>query len=259
MAKTTKGDDDEVSVATSATNAPTTEWHPTSSGAAGTATRTRAADHVFVQLAGAILRGQLAANQPLPPERDLATRFDISRVLVREAIHRLKDLGLVRVKQGGQTIVLDPDEATDPRVTALALELAPPDGAAARDLLERQLAHAVTLLELAEHRMVLGEVQALERLVVDYAQRGAAQAAAFAIEYWTLVARGTKNKILRRETRWWMEVARNANLERALVPFEHAETLALYEQTTARLRRREGASAYFLDAVRPALHAAADR
>src|SRR5687767_10172709 len=126
------------------------EWLPTGTGA--TATRTRAADHVFVQLAGAILRGQLTPNNALPPERDLATRFDISRVLVREAIHRLKDLGLVRVKQGGLTTVLDPDTAIDPRVQALALELAPPDGTAARELQERHLAHAVALLELAENR-----------------------------------------------------------------------------------------------------------
>ncbi|MBX3191132.1 MAG: FadR family transcriptional regulator [Labilithrix sp.] len=233
-----------------------TPWEPTgTAGAAGTATRTRAADHVFVQLAGAILRGQLASGQPLPPERDLATRFDISRVLVREAIHRLKDLGLVRVKQGGQTIVLDPDDATDPRVMALALELAPPDGTAARDLLERHLAHAVTLLELAEHRMVLGEVTALEALVAGYAKKPEG-GPGFAAEYWTIVARSTRNKILHRETRWWMSVATSATLERALVPFDHAQTLALYEQTTARLRRRDGASAFFLEAVRPALHAA---
>lgn len=243
----TKGDDDGAATAT-------IEWSPPAA-TAGTATRTRAADHVFVQLAGAILRGQLAANQPLPPERDLATRFDISRVLVREAIHRLKDLGLVRVKQGGQTTVLDPDDATDPRVMALALELAPPDGTAARDLLERHLAHSVTLLELAEHRMVLGEVTSLEKLVADYGTRGAAFGPAFAAEYWTAVARSTKNKILYRETRWWMDIARSPTLERALVPFEHAVTLAIYEQTTGRLRRREGASAFFLDAVRPALHA----
>jgi GntR family transcriptional repressor for pyruvate dehydrogenase complex len=232
----------------------TLEWAPTAAGG-GTGTRTRAADHVFVQLAGAILRGQLAANQPLPPERDLATRFDISRVLVREAIHRLKDLGLVRVKQGGQTTVLDPDDATDPRVMALALELAPPDGTAARDLLERHLAHSVTLLELAEHRMVLGEVQSLEKLVADYAAKGAPFGPAFATEYWTAVARSTKNKILYRETRWWMDIARSPTLERALVPFDHPTTLAIYEGTTQRLRRREGASAFFLEAVRPALHA----
>lgn len=233
----------------------TPDWAPTAT-TSGTATRTRAADHVFVQLAGAILRGQLAANQPLPPERDLATRFDISRVLVREAIHRLKDLGLVRVKQGGQTTVLDPDDATDPRVMALALELAPPDGSAARDLLERQLAQAVTLLELAEHRMVLVEVNALEKLVADYAQKGATFGPTFATEYWTVVARGTKNKILYRETRWWMDIARSPTLEKALVPFDHTTMLSLYEQTTSRLRRREGASAFFLESVRPALHAA---
>lgn len=221
----------------------------------GSVTRTRAADHVFSHLAGAILRGQLAANQPLPTERDLAIRFDISRVLVREAIHRLKDLGLVRVKQGGLTIVLDPDDAIDPRVTALALELAPPEGVAARDLLERHLGHAAALLELAEHRMVLSEVQLLEKLVVDYAQRGEAHGPTFATDYWTQVATATKNKVLLRETRWWMVVARAAGLEQSLVPFDHATTLALYESTTQRLRRREGASAFFLEAVRPALHA----
>jgi GntR family transcriptional repressor for pyruvate dehydrogenase complex len=248
---TTKRDGDELTANTSPTLA--SEWAKTAGD--GTATRTRAADHVFLQLAAAILRGELAANQPLPPERDLTTRFGISRVLVREAIHRLKDLGLVRVKQGGLTLVLDPDDAVDPRVTALALELAPPEGTAARDLLERHLAHAVTLLELAEHRMVLGEVQALEKLVADYAQRGPERGPTFATEYWALVAKGTKNKVLARETRWWMDVATSAGLEQSLVPFDHASTLSLYEQTTQRLRRREGASAFFLEAVRPALHA----
>lgn len=227
------------------------DWSVTSSGN----TRTRATDQVFQQLAGAILRGQLAPNQPLPPERDLAARFDISRVLVREAIHRLKDLGLVRVKQGGTTLVLDPETATDPRVISLALELAPPDGAAARDLLERQLAHAVALLELAEYRMGMQDVAALEAMIAEYTQKGASHAQLFAAGYWTQVAVGTKNKVLIRETRWWMEVTKAAGLERALVPFEHDKTLPIYEETTARLRRRDGAAIYFLHSVRPALHA----
>jgi GntR family transcriptional regulator, transcriptional repressor for pyruvate dehydrogenase complex len=225
------------------------EWLPTHTST----TRTRATDHVFLQLAGAILRGQLQPNQPLPPERDLATRFDISRVLVREAIHRLKELGLVRVKQGGHTTVLDPDAATDPRVMALALELAPPDGAAARDLMEHHLAHAVALLELAENRMVAHEVEELEALVADYARQGESRGPSFAVDYWTLVAAATRNKVLSREARWWMSVTTAARLEPALVPYPHEQTLALYEETTNRLRRREHAATFFLEKVRRAL------
>lgn len=229
------------------------EWLTTA--ASTNATRTRATDHVFMQLAGAILRGQLGANQPLPPERDLAARFDISRVLVREAIHRLKELGLVRVKQGGVTTVLDPDAATDPRVTALALELAPRDGATARDLMERHLANAVALLELAEHRMVSHEVLALEELVADYAKQGPARGPSFVVEYWTRVAASTRNKILSRETRWWMGVTAAAGLEHVLIPHPHDESVALYEETTGRLRRREHAARFFLEKVRGAIQA----
>lgn len=225
------------------------EWLPTQTNT----TRTRAADHVFLQLAGAILRGQLQPNQPLPPERDLATRFDISRVLVREAIHRLKELGLVRVKQGGHTTVLDPDAATDPRVMALALELAPPDGGAARDLMEHHLAHAVTLLELAENRMVSQEVESLETLVGAYEVEGPSRGPTFAVDYWVLVAAATRNKLLSRETRWWMSVTTTARLEAALVPYPHEQTVALYRETTSRLRRRENAATFFLEKVRRAL------
>src|SRR4051812_12193664 len=91
-----------------------------------TTSRARVADLVFNHLARAILRGQLAPGEPLPAERDLAERYDVSRVLVREAVHKLKELGLLRVKQGGQTTVLDPAETNDPRIMSLELEL---DGA----------------------------------------------------------------------------------------------------------------------------------
>jgi GntR family transcriptional repressor for pyruvate dehydrogenase complex len=232
---------------------PGDEW--LAAAASTNATRTRATDHVFMQLAGAILRGQLGANQPLPPERDLAARFDISRVLVREAIHRLKELGLVRVKQGGVTTVLDPDAATDPRVMALALELAPRDGAAARDLMERHLTNAVALLELAEHRMVSHEVLALEKLVADYSTQGPERGPSFVVEYWTLVAAATRNKILSRETRWWMSVTTAAGLERVLIPHPHDDSVSLYEETTGRLRRREHAALFFLENVRRAIQA----
>ncbi len=74
-----------------------------------TARRSHVADDVFDQVAAAILRGDLAPGSSLPPERALAEQFGTSRIIARQAIHRLAEYGLVRVRQGGATIVLDPD------------------------------------------------------------------------------------------------------------------------------------------------------
>src|SRR5580658_11170036 len=90
--------------------------------------RTHVADHVFDQLAAAILRGELLPGSAVPPERVLAERFGTSRIVARQAIHRLDELGLVRVRQGGATLVLDPKEASDLRVLELAYKLDPSKG-----------------------------------------------------------------------------------------------------------------------------------
>ena len=52
-----------------------------------------------------ILRGQYRAGERLPSERDLAARFEANRGVVREAIKKLEQLGIVDVKPGGVRIV----------------------------------------------------------------------------------------------------------------------------------------------------------
>ena len=52
-----------------------TDWTKTGGG---TATETRAADHVFLQLAGAILRGQLAAAADAPDHGSVWPRQYVS-------------------------------------------------------------------------------------------------------------------------------------------------------------------------------------
>src|SRR5262245_11272026 len=204
--------------------------------------RVRAADHVFEALAGAILHGKLAPNDPLPPERELATRFDISRVLVREAIHKLKELGLVRVRQGGQTIVLDPEEATDPRVAVLLYEVASPQGAAVREMAERQLVQGVVLLLLAEARAVTSEIDQLDKLIDDYIAAGQETAPLFLMQFWVAVAIATKNAMLRRETRFWFQLAseRGGGAPPAML-WNHEERITVHREVVERLRRRSGA------------------
>jgi GntR family transcriptional regulator, transcriptional repressor for pyruvate dehydrogenase complex len=62
---------------------------------------------VFEQLRSAILSGRYAAGDPLPAERVLAEAFAVNRHAVREALKRLQQAGLVEVRHGGATRVLD--------------------------------------------------------------------------------------------------------------------------------------------------------
>lgn len=65
------------------------------------------ADQVFEQLTSEIMRGTYETDSYLPPERTLSLTFEVNRHVVREALKRLEQMGLVQVAQGGGTRVLD--------------------------------------------------------------------------------------------------------------------------------------------------------
>lgn len=56
-----------------------------------------------------ILAGTLKTDDRLPPERDLAEQWKVSRSVIREAIGRLAAIGLVRSRQGSGTRIAAPD------------------------------------------------------------------------------------------------------------------------------------------------------
>ncbi|HEY0974587.1 MAG TPA: GntR family transcriptional regulator [Solimonas sp.] len=64
-------------------------------------------ESVYRQLAGKILGGELPAGESLPAERELSEALGVNRGAVREAIKRLQQAGLVAVRQGGNSVVLD--------------------------------------------------------------------------------------------------------------------------------------------------------
>lgn len=69
--------------------------------------RRTASQALFERLRDDVLAGRLRAGDPLPSERALAERFAVNRHVVREAVKRLQQAGLVAVAQGGSTRVLD--------------------------------------------------------------------------------------------------------------------------------------------------------
>src|SRR5512138_2172465 len=85
------------------------------------------ANLVFDQLAAEILSGQLEPGSVLSSEGELAEQFGLSRLTVRQALHRLADLGLIMLRQGSPTRVGDPSQADDIRLLDLFYRLAPGD------------------------------------------------------------------------------------------------------------------------------------
>jgi GntR family transcriptional repressor for pyruvate dehydrogenase complex len=64
-------------------------------------------DQVFDRLAVEIFNGRYAPGSSLPSERALVGVFSVNRHVVREALRRLEQAGLIKVSQGGSTRVLD--------------------------------------------------------------------------------------------------------------------------------------------------------
>ena len=63
------------------------------------------------QIRESILAGDFTPGEKLPPERELAEMFGVSRPSVREALNLLASAGLVMSYQGGGTVVLSLVEA----------------------------------------------------------------------------------------------------------------------------------------------------
>ncbi|MFP8780446.1 FadR/GntR family transcriptional regulator [Hydrogenophaga sp. RWCD_12] len=82
----------------------------------------RLSEQLADALAVGIRDGQLTAGQKLPTEQALVERFSVSRTVVREAMSRLKTLGLIETRQGSGAFV---KAAPGPALEQLLLE---PDG-----------------------------------------------------------------------------------------------------------------------------------
>ena len=63
---------------------------------------TRASSAIVDQIRTAILGGRLKQGERLPPERELAAQFGVSRVTVRDALRSLEATGLVEIRVGAR-------------------------------------------------------------------------------------------------------------------------------------------------------------
>ena len=70
-----------------------------------TVTRTRFADHAYAVLFHKIITGEMPEGASLPSENELSGLFSISRPVVRQALERLRQEGLIESRRGAGSFV----------------------------------------------------------------------------------------------------------------------------------------------------------
>lgn len=216
-----------------------------------------AADPVYEQLASAILDGSIPPNSALPPERELADRFSVSRLIVRQAVHKLADIGLVRVKQGAPSIVVHPNDARDLRVIELVYRLGKPGPREMREMIERQFLHGFALLSLAARRASKERLRAIADIAEDYAKRDAPEEEipAFERRFFGALAEATDNRFYMLETSWWFRMVERSGQKRRAA-FGAEQRAGFYREIARRLvegKEARSAADYYLDSLSPIL------
>lgn len=142
----------------------------------------------------AILDGRVAPGEALPSERELAREAQASRHVVREALKRLLEAGLVEISQGGRTRVADWRHSGG---LALLLDLAAQeqvDPALVRDGMEMRACIGADAARRCAQRAPAGlraEVRAHAALVAaaqDPGERNAAYE-----RFWNVIVDGADN------------------------------------------------------------------
>ena len=118
-----------------------------------------------------IAEGRLKGGDRLPPERDLAETFVVSRTSVREALRALESLGLVEIRAGEGTFVRQ--VSIDALIEPLAL-LMVSQRESIGELFEARRLLEPAIAALAARRATRDEIVEMERILEDQAKEVAA-------------------------------------------------------------------------------------
>jgi GntR family transcriptional repressor for pyruvate dehydrogenase complex len=153
--------------------------------------KTRVYEEVVAQIQRLMTDGRLKPGDKLPPERELAEAFSVSRTSVRDAIRVLELMGLLEPRQGEGTVVRDlsPDSLVNPLASLLVRNrmrmaelfdvrkmLEPPlAGRAAVNATDAELANLQEILRRQEQKVRRGELAIDEDSEFHYAIATAAR------------------------------------------------------------------------------------
>ena len=123
-------------------------------------------ERITSQISDAIINGELKPGDRLPPERELAEQFGVSRTVVRDAIKMLSGRGVLQVRREAGIFVATAEETAMGRLGQLANVL-PLQGAGLRDLFDVRKVLEAQGAEWAAQRRSAHHVERLRSIVED--------------------------------------------------------------------------------------------
>jgi GntR family transcriptional regulator, transcriptional repressor for pyruvate dehydrogenase complex len=205
--------------------------------------RSRIYEHIVEQIHALIREGRWAPGDQIPPERELAERFRVSRTSVREALRALEMQGVIDSRQGGGTFVRTADIETLVGPLAAAIlrgrrELA--EVLEVRELIEPGIARLAATRASAEHVAELENLLERQRECIAAGRAFVEEDTAF---HYTL-ARAADNHILLRLHNVILDVLRESRQSYLHVPDRPQMSLRGHEAMLAAVKARDADAAY---------------
>ena len=154
-------------------------------------------EQIVEQIEQRILSGELRSGDRLPSERELGEQFHASRTAVREAMKTLAQKGLVDMRPGRGTIVIDGTSHAMRRSLGLMLRVGQPDGSQnllveVREILEPEIAALAAARATGEHIAAMREAVHL----MDHNLTNANAFIAADNDFHRALAKGTQNILI---------------------------------------------------------------
>src|SRR6266446_9002767 len=189
-----------------------------------------------------IAEGRLKSGDQLPPERDLAEKFVVSRTSVREALRALESLGLVEIRPGEGTFVRE--GSVESLIEPLALVMAS-QREAIGELFEARQMIEPALAVLAARRATPEALHEMERILEEQAKEVAAGRTGLEqdAEFHSAIGAAAHNRAITRIAHAVMDLLRQSREESLNTPGRPTRSHEDHRRLLAAIRARYDADA----------------
>jgi GntR family transcriptional repressor for pyruvate dehydrogenase complex len=203
---------------------------------------TRIYEEIVRQVKAMISEGRLKSGDQLPPERDLAEKFVVSRTSVREALRALESLGLVEIRPGEGTFVREVSVET--LIEPLALVMLT-QREAIGELFEARRILEPAIAALAARRATPEDIQEMERILDAQAAEIAAGHTGLAqdAQFHDAIASAAHNRAITRLVHGIMDLLTQSREESLSAPGRPTRSHEDHRRTLEAIRARDAAAA----------------
>jgi GntR family transcriptional repressor for pyruvate dehydrogenase complex len=203
---------------------------------------TRIYEEIARQVKAMIAEGRLKGGDRLPPERELAEKFVVSRTSVREALRALESLGLVEIRPGEGTFVRQ--VSIEALIEPLA-RLMVSEREAIGELFEARRLLEPSLAALAAERATPEELHEMERILEAQAREVAAGRTGLAedAQFHAAIGAAAHNRAITRIAHAIMDLLTQSREDSLNTPGRPTRSHEDHRRVLAAIAARDGESA----------------